>query len=128
MAQNDIPAQASLSKKSLVQSGRVVQPLNIHFTAQNEQACAIHCWIADRHPILRAQIHAGHIDYVKRPLGMLFIVQHNGLLQLRQRAQVMIALQLLLAFAAGKNKLALPWRRIGFLVVCHSAKLDAVFL
>jgi hypothetical protein len=103
-----------------------MQAFNILFTPQNDQAAGI-AQVADSHPIFRALIHAGHVDDVKRLLGMLLVAPLNGLLQLCQRTQIMNALQLLLALAAGENELTLPRRRVGFWFFCHSVGLDAVF-
>jgi len=128
MADADISAQSPLSKKSLMQSGLVEEPLDILYASHNRQPSRLQRGITHRHPILRTQIHAGHIDDVKRTVGMLLVVPLNGLLQLRQNAQVRIALQLLLALAAGEDELSLPWRWISFGLVCHSDRLDAGFL
>jgi hypothetical protein len=128
MAEADITAHEPLSKKSLMHSGCVIESPDILFTPQNYQLIRSTRRIAHSHTVLRTQIHAWHIDDVKRLLGMLFVKAFNGLLQLCQRAQIRIALQLLLAFAAGKNEQALPRRRVGFDVVLHPVRLDADFL
>ena len=127
MAQNDIPAQEPLSKKSLTPLRFMEELLDLLFTTQNHQLVRI-ARIADSYPILRAQIHAWHVDDVKRMLGILLVVPLNGPLQLCQSAQFRVALQLLLAFAAGENELALPGCRICFGIVLHPARLDAGFL
>jgi hypothetical protein len=128
VAQNDISAQEPLSKKSLTPSRRMEESLDIPFIPQNYQPILVTRRSADRHSILRAQIHTRHVDYVKPLIGMLLVVPLNCLLQFRQCTQVMIALHFLLALATGENELTLPRRRVGFALVCHSAGLDAVSL
>lgn len=127
MAEADITAHEPLSKKSLMHSGCMIESPDILFTPQNHQTTRI-TYVAHSHTVLRTQIHAWHIEDVKCLPGMLLVKAFNGLLQLCQRAQIRIALQLLLAFAAGKNELALPRRRVGFDVVLHPVRLDADFL
>jgi hypothetical protein len=99
--------------------------LDIFYTAQNHQAIRVTRRNTYCHPILRAQIHAGHIDYVQCLTRMLLVVQLNGFLQPRERVKVVVFFQLLLAFAAGENELALPWSRVCFWFFCHPAQLDA---
>ena len=101
-----------------------MQATNILYTSENRQAYRI-ARVAHRHPILRAQIHTWHLDDVKNLIWMLLVVPLDCLLQLRQRTQVRVALQLLLAFSAGKNYLALPWSGVGFLSMSHVSGLDA---
>ena len=126
MAQNDIPAQEPFSKKSLRQSGFVKELLDILYTSKNHQTARF-THIADRHSILRAQVHTGHRDYVQRLAGILFVVTFYRLPQLSQRAQPHIVLQLLPTFSTGKNELALPGRRVSLDVFCHSSRLDAEY-
>lgn len=81
--------------------------------------------VTDRHAILRAQIHARHIDDVQLPIRMLFVIPPNRFLKLRQRAQIRIALHLLLAFATGQNELTFPRQLIASDISLHLARLDA---
>lgn len=127
MAAADIPARVYSSKKTLTLSERVKELLDILFTAQDGQACRIAGRIADRHSIFWTQIHAWHVDYVKRLLGMFLVVALDRLLQLRQWAQRPVTLQFLLALSAGQYELPLPRRRICLLVAFHSQRLDAGF-
>jgi hypothetical protein len=109
-----------------MQSGFVEKTLNVLFAPQNRQASWFQSRITDRHSILRAQIHTRYIHYLK-PLRWMFLVLplHAYLSQLRQRTQVRVALQLLLAFATGKQDVAFPGRRIRFENVGHPPVLDA---
>lgn len=127
MAAIDIPAHAYSGKKSITGSKYVKELLDVGFTPEDRQACRIVGRIADRHPIFWAQIHARHVDYVKRLVGTFLVVALHRLLQLCKRAESPVTLQLLLALPAGENELAFPRRRICFVVASHSQALDAGF-
>jgi len=82
-------------------------------------------WIAYSHAILRAEIQTRHVDDMQGLIRMLLVVPLACLSQLREFATILVALQLLLAFSAGKNYLALPWSGVGFLSMSHVSGLDA---
>jgi hypothetical protein len=65
---------------------------------------------------------------MERLIGMFLVEAFDRLFQLCQRAEIRGSLQLLLAFAAGKEELPFPRRRKGFELNCHHAGLDAVGL
>jgi hypothetical protein len=67
-----------------------MQSLDIPYTSQNRQAIRVTRQIANRHSILRTQIHAGNIEHLKHLLGMLLILALHRLAQLRQRTQVRV--------------------------------------
>jgi hypothetical protein len=120
MAEADIPAQEPLSNRSITRSSRSAKSSYIHFAPQNYQPIRETCRIADRHPALRAQIHAWQIQHVERLRGMILVVPFDRLFKLRQRPQFVVAFKFLLALAAGENDLAFPGHRVSFRVVCHS--------
>ncbi len=80
------------------------------------------------HTILRAQIHARHIEDVHRLIWMFLVMPLEGLPKLRQRLQVPVSLQLLLAFATGEYQPSMPRRWVALMTVSHSPGLDADFL
>jgi hypothetical protein len=84
--------------------------------------------VADGNPSFRAQVHTGHTDHVKHLARMQLVMSLNSLLLFCQRAEMIVAFMLLLAFFAGENEPAFPRRRIGFEVFWNSGKLDAVSL
>lgn len=126
MAEADIHAPWTFDQEkpdAFTTHGRVGR-YPLHFVELPIGSGYTHC---RQSPILRTQIHAGHVYYVKRAVRMLLVVPLHRLLQLRHRAQISFALQLLLALAAGENGLAVPWSGVGLRFLCHPAQLDAVF-
>ena len=56
---------------------------------------------------------------MKRPVPMFLVASIDGLLQLCERAQIIITLQLLLAFLAGETQPTFPGRWIAFEGLWH---------
>jgi hypothetical protein len=118
MADAAIPAPKSSGKKSRLtwflgtRIGITTQSADVILITEDRQTIRNLSRIADRHATLRAKIHARHVEKVKHLFRVFLVVPLDRLLQLCERCQLGIAFQLLLAFAAGEDELAFPFRRV----------------
>jgi hypothetical protein len=104
----------------------LIQLINVTLRAKQRQDYRLLASETDRNGSLGAHIHARYADQVQRSLGMGLIAALDRFLQLCQRAHAGLSLQLLLALAAGQQKLTFPSGRVGFETVPHALSLVGV--
>lgn len=76
------------------------------------------------HAIFWADVHARNVEDMELSIQMFLIMTFDGLFEIRELTRAFSALELFLAFPAGKNQLSPPGNWICFEFVGHSL-LDA---